>query len=143
MQRKTVYLTQGDQTNADGTLNLNLPCRNTSPAADLEGGLGRFYLQASVIDQASTPRTGSISLCRFRSSALVIEAMPEGRSDSAQPGEHPLRADQHPDGARPRRRFRVSLAGKQFSASDQGPYGLAEMRFTPQSNYMKSTIDAR
>lgn len=45
--------------------------------SDLEEGLGRFYLQASVTDLAQHTETSNLSL-PVAQSALVIVAIPEG-----------------------------------------------------------------
>ena len=76
VQRNLVFHLDG-QTDEQGHFTFEFDLPGYIAGSDLEGGLGRFFLEAQVIDLAQHSETSSLSLPVAQHS-LVIEAMPEG-----------------------------------------------------------------
>ncbi|HZU86462.1 MAG TPA: alpha-2-macroglobulin family protein [Anaerolineaceae bacterium] len=109
--------------------------------SDLEGGLGRFYLQAAITDQAQHTETANISL-PVSNSAIIIEAMPESGLIRANVDNILYIMTSYPDGAPAETRIMVVDENQVSVSLESGPYGLAEMHFTPPSSYKNFTITA-
>lgn len=111
--------------------------------SDLEGGLGRFYLQATLTDQAAHSETANLAL-PVSGNALIIEAIPE--SGLFRKGVENILyiLTSYPDGAPAETQLTVFLnnTGESYSI-ESGPYGLAEVRFTPNDAYVQFRVEAR
>ena len=57
---QNLYLTLQGQTDAEGYFEFEFTLPEFIAGSDLEGGLGRVYLQASVVDQAEHRELGSL-----------------------------------------------------------------------------------
>jgi hypothetical protein len=76
VERSDVFSLQGTTDEAGGfEFEFDLP--GYLVGSDLEAGLGRFYLQATVTDLALHNETSNLSL-PVSQNALVIDAIPEG-----------------------------------------------------------------
>ena len=112
--------------------------------SDLEGGLARFYLQASVTDLAQHSETSNLSL-PVSASALVIEAVPEG--GVPRPGVENILylLTCYPDGTPAEAELEPAVFQDtgQIRAVETDAYGLAEVRFTPASPYLQLGVEAQ
>ena len=130
------------QTDEDGNFEFEFDLPTYIAGSDLESGRGRYYLQASVTDLAAHSEVANLSL-PVAGSALVIEAVPEG--GLFRPGVENILyvLTSYPDGTPAPSRLQVNLyeTGQTLSL-ETGRYGLAEVRFTPQSPYQWLVIQA-
>lgn len=111
--------------------------------SDLEGGLGTFFLQASVTDQTNHTESTSLSF-PVSSSSLIIEAIPE--SGSLRPGVENILyvLTSYPDGSPAKAELDIDVDyGFQTLTAATGQYGLAEVAFTPESPWHSIMITAR
>ncbi len=139
VERQSAFNLQGT-TDADGhfEFEFDLPAHLTG--SDLENGLGRFYLQATVTDQARHSETSNLSL-PVAQNALVIAAIPEG--GSFRPGlENILYVlTSYPDGTPAETSLTMTnLQTGQAIQGQSGSYGLSEVRFTPDNSYLSIQI---
>jgi hypothetical protein len=135
-----VFKLQG-QTDEAGDFKFEFDLPTYVAGSDLEGGLGRFYLQATVTDLAKHSETSNLSL-PVSGSALVIEAIPES-GFFRQGVENILYVlTSYPDGAPAETRLSVNLASGEVLQAETGPYGLAQVRLTPRETWMQYTITA-
>ena len=111
--------------------------------SELDSGMGRFYLQATVIDLAKHTEMKNITLPISRD-RLVIEAIPEG--GTFKPGvENVLYIlTSYPDGTPAETALNLSLYndGKNVTL-ETGKFGLAEFIFTPNEPWQGFNIQAR
>jgi uncharacterized protein YfaS (alpha-2-macroglobulin family) len=142
VQRNTVLNLQGTTDDAGNyTFEFDLP--GYIAGSDLEGGLGRFYLQASLIDQANHTEISNLSFPVSQKS-LVIEAIPEG--GQFRPGVENILyvLTSYPDGSPAETRVSVTFTENGSTQTvETGPYGLAEVRVTPQSPWQQIMFEAR
>ena len=75
VERQDAFTAQGE-TNADGKLAFVFDMPDFIAGTELENGLGRFYVEARVIDQAAQEESSSLSL-PVAQQKLIIEAVPE------------------------------------------------------------------
>ncbi len=111
--------------------------------SSLEGGLARFYLQASVTDQAQHTETSNLSL-PVAQNTLIIEAIPEAGS-LRQGVENILYVMlSYPDGSPAEGTLTLSSLyyGGTPRIIETGPYGLAEFHFVPSDTYDGFNIQA-
>jgi hypothetical protein len=142
VQRVTQVSLQG-ATDPDGNFAFEFDLPTFIAGTDLEGGAGRFYLQAGVTDLAKHTEISNLSLPVSQNS-LVIEAIPEG-GQFRQGVENILYVlTSYPDGTPAETGLTLNfLDGSQPPlAAQTGPYGLAEVRFTPNTPYQQFRIDA-
>ena len=142
VQRSDVFTLEG-VTDADGNFNFEFDLPAYLAGSDLEGGLARFYVQVSVTDQAQHSETASLSL-PVAGSALMIQAVPEG-SGFRQGVENILYVlTSTPDGQPVPASLQITLNNSgQTLTAQSGEYGLAEVRFVPDSPYQYLVIHAR
>jgi len=111
--------------------------------SDLEGGLGRFYLQATLTDLAKHSEVSNLSL-PVSNSGLVIEAIPEG--GQFRPGVENILyvLTSYPDGSPAETSLSLHFydSGQDMDA-ESGPYGLAQVHLTPQNPWEQFVINAR
>jgi hypothetical protein len=141
VERQSIFTLQGT-TDANGQFEFEFDLPAYLTGSDLENGLGRFYLQAAVTDQASHTEISNLSL-PVAQNALVIEAIPEG--GSIKPGlENILYVlTSYPDGAPAETSLTMTdLQSGRTTLAQSGLYGLTEVRFTPDSPYLPILIQA-
>jgi hypothetical protein len=126
--------------NGGSALEFDLP--GYIAGSELDGGLGRFYLQATVTDATGHSETARLSL-PVSQSGLVIQAVPEG--GVFRPGVENILylMASYPDGSPAEASFSVQFyeTGQTLSAQ-AGAYGLAELRYTPNSPYQSFSVQA-
>jgi uncharacterized protein YfaS (alpha-2-macroglobulin family) len=141
VQQNQVFSLEG-QTDETGTYTFEFDLPEYIAGSDLEGGLGRFYLQATLTDLAQHSETRDLSL-PVSGSTLVIDAIPEG--GQFRPGVENILyiLTSYPDGAPAETRLQLTFYENGQSRSiETGPYGLAEVRFTPANPYQQFAIQA-
>jgi uncharacterized protein YfaS (alpha-2-macroglobulin family) len=142
VQRNVAFNLQGATDEAGNfTFEFNLPAYIAG--SDLEGGLGRFYLQAMVTDQTQHSEISNLSL-PVSGSSLVIEAIPEG--GQIHPGIDNILyvLVSYPDGSPAEASLRLTFSDNgQMMDVPTGSYGLAEVRLTPQNSWQQIVIEAR
>ncbi|MEJ5200881.1 MAG: MG2 domain-containing protein [Anaerolineales bacterium] len=142
VERTTTFTLQGT-TNAEGSFEFEFDLPAYIAGSELEGGLGRYYLQASVTDQAQHTESADLSL-PVAASAIVINAVPEG--GFIRPGlENILYVlTSRPDGTPVQSRLSLNFMNSaKVIGTETGEYGLAEVRFTPQSTWEALEITAQ
>ncbi len=141
--QKQVTITLQGETDEEGNFNFEFDLPAYIAGSDLEGGLGRFYIQASVTDLAQHTEISNTSL-PVAGSALVIDAVPEG--GVFRPGVENILyvLTSYPDGMPAAAKVNVVLYDNNTTLqAETGEYGLAEIRFTPSSPYLYLNIEAR
>ncbi|HFD40715.1 MAG TPA: hypothetical protein ENJ31_12810, partial [Anaerolineae bacterium] len=106
-----------------------------------EEGVADFILEASVTDGAKHTEQVSIRI-PVAQQGILIEAVPE--SGGLKPGLENILylLTAYPDGAPAQCELTVTVNGKTYQAQT-GPYGLGELRFTPDTPYADVGITAR
>ena len=106
-----------------------------------EEGVADFILEASVTDGAKHTEQVSIRI-PVAQQGILIEAVPE--SGGLKPGLENILylLTAYPDGAPAQCELTVTVNGKTYQAQT-GPYGLGELRFTPDTPYADLGITAR
>jgi len=141
VQRNLAFTLQGS-TDESGKYEFEFSLPDYIAGSELEGGLGRFYLQAAVTDQARHTEVSNLSLPVAQDS-LVIEAVPE--AGQFRPGVENILyvLTSYPDGTPAESSLTIDLydVGQTLQAGT-GPYGLAEVRFTPANPYVSLIIQA-
>ncbi len=139
-EKQDAFTLQG-MTDAQGQFRFEFDLPDYVVGGDLDSGLGRFYLQASVTDQAQQTEQSSLSL-PVAASPLIIEAIPEG--GQFRPGVENILyvLTSYPDGSPAETALTVQAQGQTFTAQT-GPYGLAELRFTPDNVEQSLSISAQ
>ena len=142
VQRNVVFSLQGE-TDASGNFTFEFDLPGYLAGSEFEGGMGRFYLQATVTDQAQHSETSNLSL-PVSASALVIEAVPEGGVPRQGVENILYILTSYPDGTPSAAQLSLTFGdtGQQVSVSTD-EYGLAEVRYTPQAPWLQFGIDAR
>lgn len=141
--QKQVAVTLEGQTDEQGNFSFEFDLPDYIAGSDLEGGLGRFYIQAGVTDLAEHTEISNTSL-PVSASALVIDAVPEG--GFFRPGVENILyvLVGYPNGAPADARLEVLIhETNQLIQADTGEFGLAEIRFTPQSPYQSIAVQAQ
>ncbi len=141
--QRVVAVTLEGATDAAGNFNFSFDLPSYIAGSELEGGGARFYVEAAVTDQAEHTEVGRLSLPVAQSS-LVLNAVFEG--GQPRPGvENVLYVmASYPDGTPAEADLTVSLPEiGQVLTARTGQYGLAELRFTPQSAYVNLSVSAR
>ncbi len=142
VQQTQVFSLEG-QTDDTGQYEFEFDLPGYIAGSDLEGGLGRFYLQATVTDLAQHSETRDLSL-PVSGSALVIEAVPEG--GQFRPGVENILyvLTSFPDGAPAETSLYLTFyENGQTRTVETGPFGLAKIRLTPANPYQQFSIQAR
>jgi uncharacterized protein YfaS (alpha-2-macroglobulin family) len=139
-QRQDVFTLEGT-TDADGEYAFDFTLPDYIVGTDLEGGAGRFYLEAAVTDRAAHTESSSFSL-PVSQSRITIRAIPE--SGQLRPGVENILyiLTSYPDGTPAQTALVLNINGTEHRART-GEFGLAEYRFTPDSPYLSMQISAR
>jgi hypothetical protein len=141
VERAMVFSQQGT-TDEKGNYAFEFTLPDYIAGTDLEGGLGRFFLQATVTDLTKHSETSNTSL-PIASSELIIEAVPEG--GQFRPGvENILYVfTSYPDGSPAQTDLSLEFYnGIPSIEAESGPYGLAEIRLTPTDPWQEIQITA-
>lgn len=142
VERTTTFTLQG-MTDKEGGFEFDFDLPDYIAGSELEGGLGRYYLQASVTDQTRHTESVNLSL-PVAASTIMINAVPEG--GFIRPGlENILYVlTSRPDGTPVQSRLSLSFMNSaRVIETETGEYGLAEVRFTPQSAWETLAIIAQ
>lgn len=140
--RNTIFTLQGT-TDAQGIFEFEFDLPAYIAGTELEGGAGRFYLQAAVTDQAQHTETSNLSL-PVSASSLVIEAVPEGGRFRPALENILYVLTSYPDGTPAETSLTIQFyETNQTVTAQTGPYGLAEVRYTPASPYQWFSVKAR
>lgn len=121
-------------TDAEGNFHFEFDLPGYIAGSDLESGLGRFYLQVDVTDQAGHAETANLSF-PVSQNQLIVEAVPE--SGTFRPGVENILylLTSAPDGAPVETALALSFPQNgQTLAAQTDHYGLAEVRLTPDKS---------
>jgi hypothetical protein len=140
-ERQDVFSIEGT-TDADGNFAFGFDLPNYLVASDLDTGIGRFYIEASITDLARHTEQSSFSL-PVAQSQIVIEAIPE--SGVIRPGVENILyiLTSYPDGTPAQTQLALRFDNQQSISTETGVYGLAEVRFVPENAWLELTINAR
>jgi len=140
---RNVVLTIEGTTDAEGNFEFGFDLPDYLAGSDLDQGAGRFYLQATVTDQTNHSESASLSLPVTQSS-LVIEAVPEGGRFRPNVENILYVLTSYPDGTPAETTVDINFYynGEQQTV-ESGPYGLAQVRFTPIDAWQELIIQAR
>lgn len=140
--QQNLILTLQGKTDAEGNYDFEFQLPDFIAGSDLEGGLGRVYLQAGVVDQAEHREQSSLSLPVSQSGLIIEAALESGQVIQglenilyvlvSTPNGSPIKANLDLD-------FYESAGRQSLQTND---YGLAEVRFTPDNPYVTVTIHA-
>jgi len=139
-ERQEAFTLEGT-TDAGGAFEFDFTLPDYVAGSDLEGGAGRFYLEAAVTDLAQHTESSSFSL-PVSQSRIVIEAIPE--SGQLRPGVENILyiLTSYPDGAPAQTTLNLLVNGIP-TRLQTGEFGLAEHRFTPEVPWADLQITAR
>ena len=139
---RNVVLNLEGTTDAEGHFEFAFDLPDYIAGSDLDQGAGRFYLQATVTDQTNHSESASLSLPVTQSS-LVIEAIPEGGQFRPNVENILYVLTSYPDGTPAETTLNLNFYnnGQELSV-ESGPYGLAEVRFTPTDPWQELLIEA-
>jgi uncharacterized protein YfaS (alpha-2-macroglobulin family) len=136
------WLSLEGETADDGTFAFDFDLPSFIAGTELEGGLGRVYLQATVVDQAQHSEQADLSL-PVSQSGLVIEAIPESGRIRAGVENIIYILTSYPDGAPAKTQLHIETPEGLSRRLETGPYGLAEFRWTPSQSYLQMTVTAQ
>jgi uncharacterized protein YfaS (alpha-2-macroglobulin family) len=139
-ERQDIFTLEG-VTDSDGIFDFDFNLPDFIVGTDLEGGAGRFYLEASVTDLAKHTESSSFSL-PVSQSQITIEAIPE--SGQVRPGVENILyiLTSYPDGTPVQTDLQVIINGVQ-SRIETGRFGLAEHRFQADSAWLDVQVFAQ
>ncbi len=140
-ERQVVFTMTG-QTDENGDFDFTFNLPDYLAGSDLEGGIARFYMQATVTDLAKHSEQSSFSL-PVTQNQLIIQAIPESGQIRANVDNILYVITSYPDGAPAKTSLQVFIDGQQANQVETGDYGLAEVHFIPQSPYLDLRITAR
>ncbi|MBN2004147.1 MAG: hypothetical protein JXA21_12395 [Anaerolineae bacterium] len=141
--QRVVAVTLEGTTDATGNFNFSFDLPSYIAGSELEGGGARFYVEAAVTDQAEHTEVGRLSLPVAQSS-LVLNAVLEGGQPRYGVENILYLMASYPDGTPAEADLTITLhdTGETLTART-GQYGLAEVRFTPQTVYVNLSVSAR
>ncbi|MBK8988749.1 MAG: hypothetical protein IPM39_22195 [Chloroflexi bacterium] len=140
-ERQDAVALQG-VTDAQGGYEFEFTLPGFIVGSDLEGGLGMFYLQASVTDQANQTEAKQLSL-PVSEQGLIIEAIPEGGQFRSGVENLLYVLVSTPDGAPAPAELSVAWQSEGLAdTAVTNPYGLAQFPITPTNPYQQLTITA-
>jgi len=133
-ERQTVMTIEG-VTGEDGSFPFEFDLPAYLAGSDLEGGQARFYLEASLVDQADHAEVGNYSI-PVAQSGLVINAVPEGGKLRAGVDNIIYVMVSRPDGTPTPAELILNFysTGEVFPFSTDD-YGLAEVHITPPESW--------
>jgi len=137
----TVHLT--GQTDASGNFDFAFDLPAYANMEEPETDQRRFHIEAQIVDAPQHAETQRLSL-PISAQGLIIEAVPEG--GQLHPGVENILyvLTQRPDGTPVKSDLTVRIAAtEEMFTVKTGPYGLAEVHFTPQAPSLRLDIEAR
>ncbi|NBD34832.1 MAG: hypothetical protein GVY30_02390, partial [Chloroflexi bacterium] len=137
----TVHLT--GQTDVSGNYDFAFDLPAYADTEKAEADQHQFHIEAQVVDAPQHAETQRLSL-PISAQGLNIEAVPEG--GQLHPGVENILyvLTQRPDGTPVKANLTVRIAATEEMFTVQtGPYGLAEVHFTPQAPSLRLDIEAR
>jgi MFS family permease len=139
---RTVVVNLQGATDAQGHFEFEFDLPEYIAGTDLEQGLGRFYLQAMVTDQAEHTEVSNTSIA-VASKSLVVEAIPEGGVFRQGVDNILYVMTSYPDGRPADTKLVVTFPNenKTLEAST-GEFGITEVHITPSTVWQKTTIAA-
>jgi uncharacterized protein YfaS (alpha-2-macroglobulin family) len=138
---RQIWVTLQGETDESGTYAFEFDLPDYIVGTDLEGGAGRFYLQASVTDQAQHTEQTSFSM-PISQSSLIIEAIPESGQIRAGVENILYVLTSYPDGTPAQTSLEIRH-NEGIDTLKTGLYGMAGVRLTPPSNWLEIEILAR
>ncbi|MCA9974493.1 MAG: hypothetical protein KC413_02035, partial [Anaerolineales bacterium] len=140
-ERQDAFTLQGI-TDEQGVYEFEFTLPDYIVGSDLEGGLGTFYLQTTITDQADHSEGKGTSL-PVTQNALIIEAIPEGGAFRRSVENLLYVLTSYPDGSPAQTRLQVTIInGAQSISAETGPYGLAAIPVTPTNSWRDVQIIA-
>ncbi len=139
-ERQVTATIQG-QTDDQGFMQFEFDLPEYMAGSDLEGGMGRYYLTATITDQAQHTESTNTSL-PVSNSAILIQAIPESSMLRANVENIIYIMTSYPDGTPAETSLTIQVPDRDSIFLDTGPYGMAEVRFTPLNNYQEFTVYA-
>jgi hypothetical protein len=139
VERQQVLDLEG-RTGEDGTFafEFDLP---DHLVGSLEGGVADYILEVAVTDGAAHTEQVSIRI-PVAQQGILIEAVPESGEFKPSLENIVYLLTSYPDGAPAECDLTVVINGRSYEAKT-GPYGLGELRFTPDSPYAEIQLSAR
>ncbi len=142
VQRNTVFTLEG-VTDEQGqyAFEFDLPAYLTG--SEFEGGMARFYLQATVTDGARHAETANLSL-PVSASGLVVDMVPESGFVRAGLENIFYLFTRYPDGTPAQATVQVTFTDSNTTFTVQtDAYGLGEVRVIPPQPYVYVTLQAQ
>jgi uncharacterized protein YfaS (alpha-2-macroglobulin family) len=142
VERKVALTLQG-KTDANGNFEFEFDLPAYLTGSDLDQGLARFYLQATVIDEAQHSETSNTSLA-VSAKPIVIRAIPESGQFRSGVENILYVLTSTPDGAPIATDLNVVVHNPDQTFTAQADqYGLAEVGFTPSNPRLGLSIQAK
>jgi uncharacterized protein YfaS (alpha-2-macroglobulin family) len=140
-ERQDLFTIQGT-TDEKGDLAFEFDLPDYIVATDIDTGVGRFYLDGAVTDQAQHTEQSGFSL-PVAQSHLIIEAIPE--SGLIRQGVENIIyiLTSYPDGTPAQTKLDIHLDSQQSMEAETGVYGLAEVRLVPQYMWLEASVTAQ
>ena len=139
---KDVSFNLEGETDETGYFEFELALPEYIAGSDLEGGLGRYYLQVNLTDQAEHSETANLSL-PVSENSLIIEAVPEGGHFRPEIENILYVLTSYPDGSPAAAELTLNFYdnGETIEVKT-GDYGLAEIKRTPLDWWQGFSISA-
>ncbi len=142
VERVPVFNIEGT-TDQDGYFQFDFELPQYIAGTDLEGGLGQFYLQATVTDLTEHNEVANLSL-PVSETPIIIEAIPEGGEFRAGVENLLYVLTSYPDGSPVQTDLTLDFySSGQTLQVQTGEFGVAEIRYTPQDSYQEFQVSAR
>jgi uncharacterized protein YfaS (alpha-2-macroglobulin family) len=142
VERKVALTLQG-KTDASGNFDFEFDLPAYLTGSDLDQGLARFYLQATVIDEAQHSETSNTSLA-VSANPIVIRAIPESGQFRSGVENILYVLTSTPDGAPIATDLNLTVRNiHQTFTAHTDEYGLAEVRLTPSDPRLSISIQAK
>ncbi|HSD82440.1 MAG TPA: MG2 domain-containing protein, partial [Anaerolineae bacterium] len=140
---RTIVVTLTGTTDSQGNFAFDFALPTYIAGSDLEEGDGRFYLQASVTDQAQHTEVSNLSL-PVAQQPIVIRAIPESGQFRSGVENILYVMTGTPAGVPLETELSIELQNPSRTLSAHtDPYGLAEVRLTPESYRQDMVITAK
>jgi uncharacterized protein YfaS (alpha-2-macroglobulin family) len=140
---RTITFTLEGITDNQGNFDFTFTMPEYIVGTDLEGGLGRFYIEARVTDQAEHTESANMSL-PVSGNPILIEAIPEAGQFRPNIENILYVLTSYPDGTPIETELTIDLLveGRRITAKT-GSYGIAEVPVTLESPYQEIQITAK
>ncbi len=128
-------------TDADGNYEFAFDLPDYLVGSALEAGVASFIVEVAITDQADHVERVNLTL-PVAEQGIIIEAVPESGQLRPQIENILYLITAYPDGLPAQCHVTATIEGQMFEAQTS-EYGLAEIRFTPQSPYAEIHLAAR